>query len=227
MSAPDRHDRDGPRPELLAAYADGELDPAARDRVERWLAAHPEAREQLWAQRALSPANRPLWRRAEPPAPYEDDWAEVNAAIRRGVSEPVRPVRSDAAWRRLGWWVASGIGSVAAAAAVVWLAAQPAAPPSHGAPPIAQQPSEVADEDPLAGYAVLPVVSADELELHRVPGNAGPVAFGGDLLTGSMVLLGAEDVKLEDVDPDDWPDGEPQMTTGPGDAPMLFGAKPR
>ena len=32
-------------PELLAAYADGELGPHARDRVERWLADHPEARE--------------------------------------------------------------------------------------------------------------------------------------------------------------------------------------
>src|SRR5205814_4676463 len=96
------------------------------------------------------------------------------------------------------------------------------------APPVAQRPTPpTADDDPLAGYAVLPVASADEFELHRVPGDAGLVAFGQDLLPGPMVLLGAEDVKLEDVDPDDWPDGEPQMTKGPGDAPMLFGAKPR
>src|SRR5947208_5746888 len=107
MTPPAQPDPADRWPELLAAYADGELDPAMRERVERWLADHPEAREQLRAQRDLSPANRRLWRQAEPSAPHDDTWAGVKAAIHRGTSKPpAGPVRPDApagrTWRRLG-----------------------------------------------------------------------------------------------------------------------------
>ncbi len=63
--------------ELLAAYADGELDADGRAAVERWLADHPDELDDLQAQREFSPANRPLWGRALPPEPSEAVWKTV------------------------------------------------------------------------------------------------------------------------------------------------------
>src|SRR5262249_62377002 len=48
-------------PELLAAYADGELCPRERARVEEWLAEHPEGAELLEAQESVGPGNVELW----------------------------------------------------------------------------------------------------------------------------------------------------------------------
>src|SRR5947199_9164645 len=100
---PSPRDPDGPRPELLAAYADGELDPETRARVERWLAEHPEARDQLRAQRDLSPENWHLWQNAEPPAPSEDTWAAVRQSVEDGTRE--RPPPSAGRWKRAAAWV--------------------------------------------------------------------------------------------------------------------------
>lgn len=44
----------------LAAYADGRLDEAAAERVEAWLAAHPEALDDVGASRSIGDAVAPL-----------------------------------------------------------------------------------------------------------------------------------------------------------------------
>ncbi|HYV37817.1 MAG TPA: hypothetical protein VE988_19180, partial [Gemmataceae bacterium] len=69
-----------PSPELLAAFADGELDQrnALRRNIEDWLAAHPDAANELEAQLELTRllgATTP----AEPsPHTWADMWARIN-----------------------------------------------------------------------------------------------------------------------------------------------------
>ena len=111
----------GPWPDALAAYADGELDPAARAVVECWLAKHPEMLCSLHAQRHLSPDNWPLWQQVEPPLPSESAWNSVREAVHRGIESPPMPATP----RRHNWWVRKGsyfAGGIAAAIALVLLA---------------------------------------------------------------------------------------------------------
>jgi hypothetical protein len=224
-------------PELLAAYADGELDPVTRARVERWLAGHPEARELLRAQRRLSPQNWRLWQKLEPPLPSEDTWA----AVQQSVEEAVLPAPAVAVgarpgrWKRVGLWAGSGLAAAAVAASVAWWAGTRLAPtprPVEVGRPLAEvaEAPPPRDVDPLAGLAVLPVATEEDVELLRVNGDAADwLPVGQTRLPVAVVLAGPEDVLLEGADPDDpaWPPGGPKMMTAPGDAPMIYAAKPR
>ena len=211
-------------PELLAAYADGELDADARAAVERWLADHPEARAELDAQREFSPANGPLWESAEPPEPPPAAWAVVRGGIGDRLAGAGRP-----RGRAVGW-VAGGLAAAVAASAA-WLALAPVTPPETGdvtraavvpAPP-------PPPEDPLAGFAVLPMAGDDDVTLDRVPDTrAGWLPVGRHPLDGALALVAAEELEVEDADPSPaWPAGGPKLTAAPGDAPMIFAAKPR
>src|SRR5438105_3603459 len=109
---------DRPFPELLAAYADGELDAAGRARVEAWLAEHPEAKADLDAQRALSRKNARFWQASAPPAPGEKSWSRLLARVHyaiyhRPASPAVRPARV-VTFRRAA--------ALAGLAAAVWVA---------------------------------------------------------------------------------------------------------
>lgn len=225
-------------PGWLAAYADGELDAAARAAVERWLADHPEAAADLNAQRAFGPGNAGLWERAEPAEPSEAAWA----AVRRGIDEGLNPPVAAPRW----WaWSLGGLAAGAVAAAAAWVAFGPAL---RQAPPgIAPRPVEVAklppaaevapapravsatQPDPLAGLAVVPMADDDDVVLDRVPDTrAGWLPVGRHPLPDVLALASVDEVDLQEVDPSPaWPPGGPRMTTAPGDAPMLFAAKPR
>ncbi len=96
------------RPELLAAYVDGELDNATRAEVEAWLASRPEAAADLAAQRRLAR----LCDEAIPPAPSAADWAAVLSNIEAGLAR--RPARKARVAVGLGL-----TGLVAAAAAAL------------------------------------------------------------------------------------------------------------
>src|SRR5438105_1367589 len=74
-----------------AAFADGELDAAARARVEAWLAANPSARPDLEAQRRLSRRNRRFWRAAAAPNPGEANWVRVLGHVQDALDTP-RPI---------------------------------------------------------------------------------------------------------------------------------------
>src|SRR4051794_27452677 len=91
-----RHYRDCPFPELLAAYADGELDAAGRARVEAWLAEHPQARAELETQRRLSGRNRKLWHASAGPAPSEASWSRLFHRVHGAVHDPARPAEPPA-----------------------------------------------------------------------------------------------------------------------------------
>jgi anti-sigma factor RsiW len=227
MTAPDTPDLPGPWPDVLAAYADGELDPAARAVVGRWLACRPGACDELRAQCLLSAENWPLWQQAEPPLPTETAWAGVCDAIAAAVSRPATPVGppDPPAGRR---WRSGRVlmrGLAAAAAGVAFLAVVPFFSPPH---PTGYTPPP-GDPDPLAGVGTLSLATAGDVDIQRVAGNAAVwLPIGEPPLSGPLVLAGEGDVELEgaDVHPA-WPAGGPRITTAPGDAPMIFAANPR
>ncbi|MBA4063606.1 MAG: hypothetical protein C0501_07815 [Isosphaera sp.] len=222
MPTPDLPPDDFP-PELLAAYADGELDADTRAAVERWLADHPEARAELDAQRAFSPANGPLWESAEPPEPPPAAWAAVRGGIGDRLDGPIR-YRG----RAVGW-VAGGLAAAAVAASAAWLALAPVAPPEARDIAVVPAPVPAPSEDPLTGFAVLPMAGDDDVTLDRVPDTrAGWLPVGRHPLDGALALVAAEELEVEDADPSPaWPAGGPKLTAAPGDAPMIFAAKPR
>jgi hypothetical protein len=225
-------------PELLAAYVDGELDQPTRARVARWLAEHPSAREELRSQRQLSPANVSLWDRAEPTEPSEAIWTRT----RRAIENRLTPAADIRPWRA---WALAGLGVAGVAAAVAWLVLAPAtAPPSEGHRPPADlarswqpapAPREVAlvpaarSDEPLAGFAVLPMATDDDVILERVPEfPVGWLPVGRHPLADILFLATEEELRVADLGPNSaWPAGSPRMTTGPGDAPMIYAAKLR
>ncbi|HSQ56388.1 MAG TPA: zf-HC2 domain-containing protein [Gemmata sp.] len=231
--------------ELLAAYADGELGAEDRTRVERWLAAHPAAIKELQTQREFSPANGALWDRAEPPEPSTAAWASVHAGIASAL-RPSTPSAHGDRWRRPAWVVA-GVLAAGVAAALAWIAFTPENPlPERPAPdnrPIARNPSSsgpelgpgprvvqaVAPRGPIAGYAVLPIATDEDVVLERVPRTRRDwLLVGRDPLPTLVMLATSEEVELVEVAPNDlWPKGMPKMTTEPGDTPMLYATKPR
>lgn len=159
--------RDHLPPEWLAAYADGELTPSERDRVENWLADHPEARELLDAQESLGPRNRDFWQAVEPPAPSPAQWSRVRNAVT--ATTLVRPSRP---WLR--WFGAAGLLATAASLFILSL-------PEQVTPdPIPENPS------------VEPIVmaTADDVEIISLPESAAnALVVGEHPLSGSSMSL--------------------------------------
>src|SRR5262245_35162523 len=91
--------RDRPFPELLAAYADGELDAAGRARVEAWLAEHPDALVELENQRKLSRTNTELWQSSAPASPGERSWARMIVRVHTALTHrPAAPEPNRRSW---------------------------------------------------------------------------------------------------------------------------------
>ena len=112
--------------ELLAAYADGELDETTRARVRAHLVGCPDCRRDLAGLERVDA----MFRAAAVPEPAEAAWDRVSAALDRtlAASSPA-PVRRE---RRgvFGWWLVPA-GALAAAAilmAVFLMAPKPVPP---------------------------------------------------------------------------------------------------
>lgn len=224
-------DLPGPWPDVLAAYADGELDAPARAAVERWLAAHPRALAELCAQKQLSPDNWTLWQQAEPPLPTEATWAAVRELVADAVHSPVMPAGPPEPrwWRRTGFYFSGGVAALVAACLLFALVGHLLFPPEPPAFEFADTTPQAPADDPLAGLAVLPMATADDVDIHRVAGSGGGwLPVGEPPLAGPLALAGEEDVQLEEAEPHPaWPGGTPRMVTAPGDAAMIFAAGPR
>lgn len=155
-------------PELLAAYADGELAPADRARVERWLLDHPEARDVLEAQESLGPGNTELWQGAEPPAPSAGQW---RAVFREVHSTTCRP----AVRRRRPW---AGPAALVATAALVLLTVptgnrpQPPPTPRPAVPIVAAAPD--VDDEPIE------MARADDVRIVSLPEAAAKLLVVGE-----------------------------------------------
>jgi len=192
--------RDRPFPELLAAYADGELDAAGRARVEAWLADHPEARAELDNQRKLSRTNSKLWQSSAPPSPGERSWSRlfvrVHTAIanRPATPEPTRNTR-----------FRFGAAALAAAAAVLF--AIGLFRPGEPAP---------VDPSPIGDEAVLVMADPADVDIQSIQDtDTELLVIGQPPLIGQVVLAAAGDIHLEKVQKD---------TDGMMPSPMVAGA---
>jgi hypothetical protein len=202
------------RAELLAAYADGELDGddflALRRRVEGWLARHPEAAAELESLRRL----RHLWRLAAPADPGEVAWAAVSSGIQDRLA---RAGAGRGPWRR--WVRVLAWGAAAAILAWLALALLPGRPDDR---PLAQNQNgtgtqAVPDDDPF------PVATADEVEILSVQGaDTGSLVVGNLPVDGELVLAAPGDVTLRSVRPAARDNMVPDVVLQGAGAPMIW-----
>jgi hypothetical protein len=199
MSEPNTEDNWTPRAELLAAYADGELaedgpQAALSERIQAWLAIHPEVAYELEAYRKLTDWCRAT--AADDPGPAA--WAPVLAHLR---ALHRMPPRSRSRWRRLaqlGVW-----GGTSAAALWLTLALWSSHVHEKGAGPGAPVAAPSRAADPAdAEPAVFPVATAAEIEILSVKGEVTSCVVVGELpVEGSLVLLEPDEVTLTHAEP--------------------------
>ena len=180
---------DGPSPEQLAAYADGEADSATRDSVEAWLAEHADASGEVEALQQLAR----LCRSTPAPEPSAAAWDAVFQQIMVGVFQPAEAVPGRRRSRRL--WAS---GAVLGAAAAVLLAfvlsslwRHPQSPEKTG------RPTEITERgEPF------PLAAADDVEIISIEdADIGTLLVGEPPVRGPLTLASASDVTLENVDP--------------------------
>jgi len=155
-------------PELLAAYADGELSSYDRTRVERWLAENPDAHESLENQEVIGPGNVELWGLAAPPPPSLADWI----ATREQIGSQLRVAHRV---RLVGW--AGTIGLLATAAILILVLP---GPQPNGANPELRPvfngpvPAGAIDDEPY------PMASASDVLIITLPESAAGLLVVGE-----------------------------------------------
>jgi anti-sigma factor RsiW len=164
-------------PEWLAAYADGELSPEDRVRVELWLADNLEARELLEAQESLGPTNTEFWETVRPPTPSPTGWANTVRRIASGG--PAAPRR-----RWAGWLGTAALLATAATLLLALPAGERATVPWPASPIVG--PDSCADEEPYqmaqdedVRIVSLPEEAADFLVVGRHPLGDSIVVLAG------------------------------------------------
>jgi hypothetical protein len=188
MGFEDRHRRS--YPELLAAYADGELNPTDRAAVESWLADHPTAFQLLEAQLRLSRTNRRLWHAASCPSPGEGGWARVFGRVQDVLDSPPSPAAAPPV-RRRRWRILLSTMSTAAAAAIALYLSMPGRVPG----PSSTNVENTGEALVLATAADVDIISMDDRDTANLVVGIPP-------LTGNVVLAAADDVKLKNVQKD-------------------------
>ncbi|MCS7271180.1 MAG: hypothetical protein NZ703_08850, partial [Gemmataceae bacterium] len=77
----------------LAAYADGQLPEPQRQRVERWLACHPQDWSVVEQERALTDTIQQWWAATAPSPPTAAQWQELAQRIQDACALTHRPQR--------------------------------------------------------------------------------------------------------------------------------------
>jgi len=201
-----------PSPELLAAYFDGECEgrddlSLLKQRIEDWLAAHPEAQMELASHRRL----RHLWHQTAPIEPRPEKWASMFAQLQAAV--PVRKVSKTAARKQAGFSgrrLATLSASLAATVAGLvlylgWHARQVNQQAVIAQNPIVEvAPSSLGDKTPPQNFEdddeVLQVAKASEVTIVRVEGADTHTLVVGELpLQGNMELAAPGDIILTKI----------------------------
>jgi hypothetical protein len=194
----------GPSPAQLMAYADGELGPGERARVEAWLADHLEAAAEVETLRRLER----LWQTAAPPEPAPEAWAGALARIAMSLPGPV-PARPRAAFRPLLW--ASGVAGAAAVLLAILLTPSlwPGLPRPNG-------PGETEEEPfPVASAEDVTIISMDAHDMGALVVGQPPVQ------DGPLEMASRNDIKVLSVEPA-WPDGPVGRFVQGDEIPMLW-----
>lgn len=180
-----RPDEPSTTPEQLAAYADGELSPAARRAVEDWLAGHPEERALVESLRNLDQ----LCRETAPPEPSAEVWASVLARVGDAASAPPQPPRPRRRVAGLAW-IALALGATAATLLLsVDLTPTPPVDSQPNGAELARRPlAFMTDED-------VEIISMDA-------GDTNLLVVGDPPHKGAIVMAGADDVIVHQSGPD-------------------------
>ena len=185
--------------ELLAAYADGELDEATCARVEAWLADHPEAYTDLDDQRDFSPTNHDLWVKSEPPMPSNQLWRQTYQLIENRLICPVKAAQSR---RRTVWYIAPALAMAGLAAGLLLFVVGinqrlPNRVPTDSSVSVAPFES---DED-----EVFRIATADDVEFIQLPEDASSLIVVGrhPMADTPLVLATTPDVDIYNLGPDD------------------------
>jgi hypothetical protein len=198
-----------PSPELLAAYADGELDRDAalapyKNQVEQWLAAHPEAAHRLEEQQRL----QELWRRTTPKEPASATWSTVLARIESAPRQPAAR-RGPRYWGRIA-------GLLALTAAALWLALSLLPGPDGNQKASLVDPADDANE-------ALPVALAEEIEILSVEEKDAPSLVVGELpVRGPLELLAPGEMDVTSVQPADRDNMVPDYPRQGPATPMIW-----
>lgn len=200
---PRRYDAEPPRAGELAAYVDGELTPAEQQRIEDWLADHPESAAEVQSLRRL----HDLLRSQAPADPGEASWAATLQRIEQTLAHPSK-IESRPPARRRGWlaWALSAT----AASLVLALSLNFVPRSSQVSPPVV--------EEPFA------VVTADDIEITSIAAaDVHALAVGEPPLHPEIVLVSAGDVALRSVESDpQWGFPDMRMNTEGDETPMIY-----
>jgi hypothetical protein len=181
-----------------------------RQRVEEWLAEHPEDAEPLDQQRSLAR----LWEATTPPEPSEAAWA---TAWTRLETLPLHPA-TRGPWRPVVWLA----GVLAAGAAAAWGAFLLLHPEAGQAIVRHEQPWPLKLQVPvLHAEPIIPfeVATAEEVEILRVNGADTSTLVVGTLpLHGTLELVSPGDVEVQRA--------EQTVRMGSGSSPMIWAPLP-
>lgn len=191
--------------EILAGYADGEFEgrdelAPLKQRVENWLARHPETRAELNRLRQL----KQLWRETTPPSPPPEAWLKMLAEL-----EAVPPRSSGAGkWRQLAAGFAAAVACIALAVSIWWINR-----------PTATQSIAVDDEETQPFV----VAAAHEVEIMNVEGADTHTLIVGELpVKGPLELVVPGEVTVTSVQPAARDNMMPEVYfQGPG-RPMIW-----
>ncbi len=170
-----------PEPEDLAAYLDGELDPARSEEIRAWLAQHPEAARALEGQRCLGR----LWQTTRPCEPADDRWPGVFSRIEQGVLRAREH-------RRTGFrdWVLV-VTAVGALAAAVMLAFN------------LVRPDQTREAIPAPETPAFTVVSPEDIEITSMwAEDRDKLVIGAPPIDGPLEPVSPKDIRVEHIRPD-------------------------
>ena len=193
--------------EILAAYADGEFEgrddlALLKQRVENWLAKHPEAAQELAQIRQLKSA----WQQTTPAEPEPQAWQRLLDHLTNAPKQPAPRRRS---WRRV--IVATAVAACVLVGITLWSSRfwRTVAPVL---PMIAEE-----TEEPFS------VAAAHEVEILLVEGaDTQTLVVGALPVQGALELAGPGDVTVTSVQPAARDNMMPEVHThGPG-RPMIW-----
>jgi hypothetical protein len=206
-----------PKPELLAAYFDGEFEgredlAALRLRLEAWLAANPHGRAELFEHRRL----RRLWLDTSPPEPPAAAWHSIQSrleqveqdAARHKKHQPHIPIPPSARHAS----PKPRAARLVLAAACVFLSFL-----------LWRELAGVADKNAAVDEAPFLVASASEVVILYVEGaDTGAVVVGALPIQGPLEIAGPGDVTLTSVKPDEHDNMVPEMHVSSSGRPIIW-----
>jgi hypothetical protein len=174
--------------QLLAAYADGELEgedrQALRQQVECWLTASPQAVAEWLALQRL----QTLYQETTPTEPDTDTWEQLWGRVQQRWQQAERVARRR---RRLAL---TALTVLLTGALLGWLAWPARSPPGAGIS--APVPTLAGEETPF------PVARAEDVDILRIAGeDLETLAVDTVSLPGSIVLAGPGDVTIRQIQP--------------------------